>query len=507
VPTDPQERLRDAELSLAYAQAAGDSVLASALELRTAELVVKASEGLRRRVEDLLGEDPRIQHHADRMQTMLRARDLALRGRGSWPQGIDAAAFWDLLGGSPTLRPSEKERVAVSLPGLPPDIRMALYRDLEEEGKALAQLLGEEAATRLREALREGLIEDLADEAAACAAAERLGYPPLVDLALAVRLGIGLDAELMPEASRPDRWWKCDWPLWIRFGKYRGEHGWTAEAWHEYGVWFMLERQQYREAETAFRHAISLRSGWAWPWNGLGNLLQDHLGRFAEAEDAYRQAIARNPQDAGPWNNLGNLLWQRLGRFAEAEDAYRQAIARDPQDAAPWSGLAWMRFQQRMDMEAAEQEAREAVRLAPNTLDCSHTLACILARRGNWREAVVEARRFLGGEPAWLERIWEAVVVFVREAVGIPDAGEAAVRAGALIEILGEADLGERWRPLKIALQAVAEQSEATLRRVAPEFRTPATELLARIRPIGVGTPDPGPPGRRRTARRRSNGG
>jgi len=81
-------------------------------------------------------------------------------------------------------------------------------------------------------------------------------------------------------------------------------------------------------AEQAYRRACELDPNDAYPWNGLGYLLTNHLGRYDEAEQAYRHACELDPKLASPWNNLGNLLMQHMGRYEEAEQAYRHACER-----------------------------------------------------------------------------------------------------------------------------------------------------------------------------------
>jgi tetratricopeptide (TPR) repeat protein len=48
---------------------------------------------------------------------------------------------------------------------------------------------------------------------------------------------------------------------------------------------------QYDKAEEAYCRAIELDKTFIAPWNGLGNLYQDHLEKFEEAEIVYRYVI------------------------------------------------------------------------------------------------------------------------------------------------------------------------------------------------------------------------
>jgi len=138
-----------------------------------------------------------------------------------------------------------------------------------------------------------------------------------------------------------------------------------APPWNGLGNLLKNHLGRSTEAETAYRMAIRLDPESAYPWNGLGNLLQVHLGRFAEAESAYRKAIELDPKNAYPWNGLGNLLQDHLGRFAEAESTYRKAIELDPKYAYAWNGLGNLLQDHLGRFAEAETAYRKAIELGP----------------------------------------------------------------------------------------------------------------------------------------------
>jgi hypothetical protein len=119
----------------------------------------------------------------------------------------------------------------------------------------------------------------------------------------------------------------------------------------------------------------------------------------------------------------------------------------------------------------------EGVELAPGNLHAACTLATILIRRERWEDAAVQARRFLAaGSEAFPTEIWDDTITFFREAV-------AAQRAGEAVALLDELGLGDRWLPLREALAAADAGTPKYLRRVAPEVRRPAEEILAMLQP------------------------
>ena len=136
--------------------------------------------------------------------------------------------------------------------------------------------------------------------------------------------------------------------------------------------------KRFDEAESAYRRAIALDETFADPWNGLGNLLKNNLKRFDEAESAYRHAIALDVQSAYPWNGLGNLLQDHLNRFDEAESAYRRAIELDPTLAFPWQGLGDLLKNHLKRFDEAESAYRRAIELDETSANPWNSLGNLL---------------------------------------------------------------------------------------------------------------------------------
>ncbi|MCB2263479.1 MAG: tetratricopeptide repeat protein, partial [Candidatus Thiosymbion ectosymbiont of Robbea hypermnestra] len=169
-----------------------------------------------------------------------------------------------------------------------------------------------------------------------------------------------------------------------------------AHPWNNLGALLMQHLGRYEEAEAAFRQAIELDPKYALPWNNLGILLKNHLDRHQEAEAAYRQAIELNPKDADPWYNLGILLKNHLDRHEEAEAAYRQAIGLAPQDAHPWNELGLLHRTWQRDCEEAFRCFTEALaRAAPDSLIAAYS-RMNLGRLELIRGRPEETRRELG---------------------------------------------------------------------------------------------------------------
>jgi Flp pilus assembly protein TadD len=164
---------------------------------------------------------------------------------------------------------------------------------------------------------------------------------------------------------------------------------------------FAEARSLWPLAETAYRKAIEIDPSYAYPWNGLGNLLADHLQRFDEAEAAYRKAIEIDPSSASPWNGLGNLLKNRLRRFDEAEAAYRKAIEINPSNAVPWNGLANMLADHLRRFEEAEAAYRKAIEIDPSYAYPWNGLGNLLKNRlRRFEEAEAAYRKAIEVDPS-----------------------------------------------------------------------------------------------------------
>jgi len=257
----------------------------------------------------------------------------------------------------------------------------------------------------------------------------------------------------------------------------------------------LCHMKRYDEAEAAFRRAIELDPGSGWPWYSLGLMLQRELKRYDDAEAAFRKAVELDPNEPWLWIVYANLLAEPLEKFDDAEAAYRKAIELNPNE--PW---LWIRYGNLLaeplkkyeDAEAAYRKAielntdnieisrRKVIELTPDNLDISRALACILVKRGKWDDAVVYARKFISeGDDEYHERNWPDIIRFFHEVVGSGHADE-------VVALLDETEYSERWRPLREALQAIAEDDSGYLLRLAPEIRQPAEEIVAMLIPEGV---------------------
>jgi tetratricopeptide (TPR) repeat protein len=247
-------------------------------------------------------------------------------------------------------------------------------------------------------------------------------------------------------------------------------------------------------AEAAFQKAVALDPVNATAWAGLALVLLQSPDGYAKAEASVRRALELDEDSVPAWWARCALLSRAPSRRAEAVAAWRRVVALDPDMGEAHNGLAWHLFLLDQDLSEAEHHAREAARLLPADPNPAHTLACVLARRGAWPEALAESRRHLSlGDEDYHQQTWPDTLHFFRVCVLGGRAGEAAA-------LLREAGFAERWRPLALALRAAAAKDPGALAAVAPEVRAPAQALLDELWP-----PEerPAPPARGTRGRRR----
>jgi tetratricopeptide (TPR) repeat protein len=367
----------------------------------------------------------------DRKERMARIRELRDRVMAMHLDHVEPAELWRLLGGSPHLSLEEKAKVVDELPALGAARRREVYGKLKRAEKLLEQMFqnGVGDMARLYEALRTGEMADVYDVEGALATASR---------------------------------WQCGWLPTMAIASRADP--WCAPE--------KISEDELKIAEKALRSLASEPGYEAVAWNGLGHLLMDHLGRYEEAEKAYCRAIEFDPQSPYPWGNLASLLERDSERQGEAMADFFKAAERDPMN---------------------DLRRREALRIARSAGAGPHSDAA-LERVSRLQDQFPEDRyaRFVLAGLLTLSGEWTRARVLLAELaaseVEQPDvwAFGAAVKAGHaddVVALFEQTGAHERWRPLYEALKAVQAGSTDYLRRVAPEIRTIAEQILNQIAP------------------------
>ncbi|MBD9356166.1 tetratricopeptide repeat protein [Methylomonas albis] len=383
-----------ADLMLALSESVEDPVYRKALSQAAGRDLLQQSPP-RKRIEQLVD----LRDIAPELADMAELERKAQAVQREWPEGWDARNFWELLGGT------------LEISG---DIKRSIIEHLLELGNLndLIDLLNSEyleiskkpgmsslAMDTFKSAVRDGSISHRYDLEGMAAAALQQNKPEIAAIGCLVNLNDSGNPEEVQAIRK--RFSDGENQLWelvdahpdfcgsdtaergYARGRYLAELGFLneaeatlrkagetgedkefrSEAWYQLG-YYLYTWERYQDAETACRRAIEIDPANANAWNGLGNLLKEHFGRFDESEAAYRQAIALDPNDASiPWNGLGTLLQNQLQRYDEAELAYRRSIELDPNLAHPWNNLGTLLHYHLERFQEAEEAYRKAIAL------------------------------------------------------------------------------------------------------------------------------------------------
>ena len=170
------------------------------------------------------------------------------------------------------------------------------------------------------------------------------------------------------------------------------------------------------------------------------------------------------------WLAASSDLLNLLGRREEAEADCRRAIDIEPTCDEAWRVLATAILDQGDDarLPEAEECARRAIELAPKNPSAFHTLSDVLARRGQWTEALgrIEHALRLGGDD-FQKQDWPGLTESLIWAV-------AAGHGLRVKRIMEEAGLAEPMEPL---WHAVREELGEELEPLPAEIRDAVTEI------------------------------
>jgi tetratricopeptide (TPR) repeat protein len=474
------ESSRDADYGFALAEVTEDAGLRHALETHSLRAALADPRTELGAILDLDGEDHALGTRAERIEALLEA-ERAVLAKQNWPDGLDGARFWELLGGSLELSAREKLKIGMSLSSQLTALQLTeLCARFDGEQQRLATHCSSALAAVVCTAARKGYIDSelgLDDIEGAVAFGESLEVRPFL-LAIRSMRGMPVSRESFDSSIHETRshWVRTQWAKWAshvdvnaRLNMVRDADAstvcidslmnfadflWTfsrfeeceralrqaieigpntARAW--YGLASLLKNilSRYNEAEAAYRRAIEIDPNFADPWNGFGNLLQDHFSRYNEAEAAYRRAIEIDSNHAYSWNGLANLLKNHLARYDEAEAAYRRAIEIRANFACYWYGLANLLQDHLSRYDEAEAAYRRAIEIDSNLVHSWYALANLLQYRlSRYDEAEAAYRRAIEIDSDFA-LCWHELANLLQYRLFRPDEAEAASqRASAL---------------------------------------------------------------------------
>lgn len=436
------DRIREAEMGLALADAIDEPSLRYALETDSVRALCDTRLNRERLAEilDLDGADAGLASRVERLRLLAEARDICLAAGEIMP-GWDPAAFWERVSRSPSLELGDKHKTAC----------LARDHDVEKLGE-LERILAKEWArfqTRfdpselehLSDAIHLGDIDiDAPAPAELEAAALVHGSVSLIPCALAIASEVtDIDRALFTRTIQDSRspYVRLRWAqiaaesgiaTTVIAARLRevvdGQH-WDAEVLADLGVALRKWGHDLDAAEEALRLAIDKSPDIARPRHSMG-LVKYEQGQYGAAEQNFREAIARDPNKAATWQMLAMVLY-RLARFSDAEVAYRRVLVLQPNNAWSWDGLGDVLKHLERPAEA-EQAYREALKLDPTEPWYWADLATILH---------FHLERFIEAEQAYREALarrpnmtswWHTLGRLLQDKLGRSDEAEGAFR-------------------------------------------------------------------------------
>lgn len=405
---------------LALADALEDNTLRHAMNHHVTKVFQEQAEALCEQVDKYIDRNDLDQTTL----TMAEMKKLVLECHRDWGN-TSAEEFWDLLGGSLFFPADFKLNLAsrletVELKAI--EFVVESNRDFNDDIKRRTGL--PDAFDRLRQAVREGLLDSRSDFFHALAAAKEYDSPELLlimivlsgsdDLNLTTEMKQPLIETLQALFAQSENTLNSNcyyhWGRLLAYSELYTEaekalrksieldpvnsNSWNglgnlfsnnlkryndaekayrkaikispmnANHWYNFGILLSVHRNRYEEAAEAFLKATELKPNDSSMWFQLGLLLQFHLNRYDEAEQAYLKAAELNPKDASIWFNLGSLFLYNLNRYDEAEQAYRKNIELDP-NAASWCQLGYLLQEHLNRYSEAEEAFRNAIKLDP----------------------------------------------------------------------------------------------------------------------------------------------
>lgn len=120
---------------------------------------------------------------------------------------------------------------------------------------------------------------------------------------------------------------------------------------------------RYRDALTAFDHAVGLNANSFWAAIGRAEAYSG-LAWWEEAVAEYHRAVSLDPGNASAWQRLARAQ-RELGYLGEALDGYNRAIELDDGDAEAYAGRGQTCLAMGENTEQAQQDLRRAIELDP----------------------------------------------------------------------------------------------------------------------------------------------
>jgi tetratricopeptide (TPR) repeat protein len=120
---------------------------------------------------------------------------------------------------------------------------------------------------------------------------------------------------------------------------------------------WMLQKENYDDAEALLRRAVKLAPDFTAAWLNLGSVLIQ-MNKYLDSIDSYREATRLDPNSAVAWGSLGSA-YALAGKVEESTTAYARSVELEPQAPGIQMGYAHV-----LKTAGDQQSSLEAYRAA-----------------------------------------------------------------------------------------------------------------------------------------------
>jgi len=154
----------------------------------------------------------------------------------------------------------------------------------------------------------------------------------------------------------------------------------------------------YRQAVTAYQHALKLKPADADTLNNLGwNYLQ--LNDLANAEENFKAAVAAAPEMVLAYNNLG-VLYDRKHDQEQAAAAWAKVVELNANHADGWVRLGEAKFALE-DWPGAAAALNKAIELGADHAEVRNKIGLIHEKNGEYEQAEAAFRKAIAIDAAY----------------------------------------------------------------------------------------------------------
>ncbi len=129
----------------------------------------------------------------------------------------------------------------------------------------------------------------------------------------------------------------------------------------------------------------------------LGSVYE-RAGDRSSAEKTFLEILAKNPDHTATLNYLGYMWAEKGENLEKAAEMLNKAVTQEPRNGAYLDSLGWVYFRQGK-LELAEKYLTDATRLLPRDATVHEHLGDVLAKRGDYGQALTMYRVALGLDP------------------------------------------------------------------------------------------------------------